>query len=193
MYAYDRLAMSDALVPALESDWLERFHAGDRTVLEGCYRDHFHDVDGSVARLLRGADRETIVHEVFFRLLSRPEFRASFTGGSLGAWLSTVARNLATDHLRGLQRQRSVPIEEVAELPAADRLEEAAEARLLIERFRNEVLPAKWAGVFQKRFLEQRDQRDAAAALGIARTTLAYQELRIRSLLKKFLLKGESP
>ena len=63
---------------------------------------------------------------------------------------------------------------------------------MLVDRFREQVLPAKWAGVFQARFIEQRDQRDAAASLGIARTTLAYQELRIRSLLKKFLLRGES-
>ena len=185
--------MSDALAPALVSAWLERFHSGEQAVMEACYRDHFADVDASVGRLLRGADRETVVYEVFYRLLSRPEFRKGFGGGSLGAWLSTVARNLALDHLRAQQRHQSVPLDEVPELPSpAERFEEAAEARMLVDRFREQVLPAKWAGVFQARFIEQRDQRDAAASLGIARTTLAYQELRIRSLLKKFLLRGES-
>jgi RNA polymerase sigma-70 factor (ECF subfamily) len=177
-----------------DADWLGLFHAGDRRTLEACYREHFEAVDAAVGRLLRGADRETVVHEVFFRVLSRPDFRRSFGGGSLAAWLSTVARNLATDHLRQVQRERSVPLDEAGELPGpAQRIEEAAEARLIVERFRKEKLPEKWQKVFQARFIEQRDQRDAARTLGIARTTLAYQELRIRALLRRFLLKGEAP
>ncbi|NPC78158.1 RNA polymerase subunit sigma-70, partial [Pyxidicoccus fallax] len=58
--------------------------------------------------------------------------------------------------------------------------------------FRREHLPAKWAPVFEARFVRQLSQREAAAALGLHRTTLAYQELRIRSLLKKFLLPPEA-
>ncbi|HEY3451438.1 MAG TPA: sigma-70 family RNA polymerase sigma factor [Myxococcales bacterium] len=189
--------MSEALgVPAQEDGWLRRFHAGEAEALEECYREQYEVVDGAVGRLLRGADRETVVHEVFYRVVSDARFRQAFHGGSLGAWLGTVARNLATDHLRAQQRHRGVSLEEAGELPettAADGGVEAAEARMLIDRFRAEVLPAKWAGVFQARFIEQRDQRDAARQLGMARTTLAYQELRIRSLLRKFLLKGGAP
>ncbi|MBI5543912.1 MAG: sigma-70 family RNA polymerase sigma factor [Deltaproteobacteria bacterium] len=178
-----------------DTGWLERFHAGEAAALEDCYREHYEVVDAAVGRLLQGADRETAVHEVFFRLLSKPEFRRSFRGGSLPAWLTTVARNLATDHLRAVERHRSVSLEEASQLPSATagHFEEAAEARLLVDQFRREVLPEKWEGVFRARFLEQRDQRDAAATLGIARTTLAYQELRIRALLRKFLLRGEAP
>ncbi|MGC4117529.1 MAG: sigma-70 family RNA polymerase sigma factor [Myxococcales bacterium] len=189
--------MSDALqIPALADRWLESFHAGEACALEACYREHFEVVDGAVGRLLRGADRETVVHEVFYRVVSDPRFRQSFRGGSLGAWLATVARNLATDHLRAQQRHRGVPLDEAGEIPepqAADGGADAAEARMLVDRFRAEVLPAKWARVFQARFIEQRDQRDAAKQLGMARTTLAYQELRIRSLLRKFLLRGGAP
>ena len=188
--------MSEALgAPAQADGWLEKFHAGEADVLEECYREQYEVVDGAVGRLLRGADRETVVHEVFYRVVCDPQFRQAFRGGSLGAWLATVARNLATDHLRAQQRHRAVPLDEAGELPEpeADGGAQAAEARMLIDRFRAEVLPAKWAGVFQARFLEQRDQRDAAKQLGMARTTLAYQELRIRSLLRRFLLKGGAP
>jgi RNA polymerase sigma-70 factor (ECF subfamily) len=194
VYAYHAAAMTD-LVDASEAAWLDRFHAGDAATLEACYRDHFETVDASVGRLLRGADRETAVHEVFFKLIASPGLRAGFRGGSLAAWLTTVAKNLARDQLRSQARTGTVPLDEAGELaePSSARFEEAAEARRLIDRFRREVLPEKWAGVFEARFLEQRDQRDAAARLGIARTTLAYQELRIRGLLKKFLLGGELP
>jgi RNA polymerase sigma-70 factor (ECF subfamily) len=186
--------MSDAPA-AVDPAWLERFHAGDPAALEACYRQHYETVNSAAGRLLRGADRESVVHEVFFRVLSRPDFRASFRGGSLGAWLATVARNLAMDAVRSQQRQRAVSLNDAEEpgVAVATRFEEASEARLLVERFRREILPEKWEGVFVARFLEQRDQRDAAAKLGIARTTLAYQELRVRALLKKFLLEGEKP
>jgi RNA polymerase sigma-70 factor (ECF subfamily) len=53
------------------------------------------------------------------------------------------------------------------------------------------VLPAKWDRVFVMRFLEQQDQPTAARSLGMARTTLAYQEYRIRKLLERFVLRRE--
>ena len=67
-------------------------------------------------------------------------------------------------------------------------LERTVEARLLVDRFRREVLPAKWARVFEARFVSGLDQRSAAAQVGISRTTLAYQEIQIRRLLRRFLL-----
>jgi RNA polymerase sigma-70 factor (ECF subfamily) len=62
---------------------------------------------------------------------------------------------------------------------------------VLIERFRRERLPPDWVGVFERRFLEQLTQHEAARALGIRRTTLAYRELRIRRALRAFLLEEE--
>jgi RNA polymerase sigma-70 factor (ECF subfamily) len=170
---------------AADASWLARFHDGERDVLEGCYREHFATVTRAVGRILRGADQETVVHEVFLRMLSDAGFRGAFHGGNLGAWLTTVARNHAIDFLRRLGREE--PLDGHADQPVD--LEGALEARLLVERFRREVLPAKWERVFQVRFLEQQDQRAAAAALGIQRTTLAYQELRVRRLLQRFLLR----
>jgi RNA polymerase sigma-70 factor (ECF subfamily) len=70
-------------------------------------------------------------------------------------------------------------------------LEDAAEARLLVERFRRDHLPPDWQGVFDLRFLQQLPQREAATRLSLPRTTLAYRELRIRRLLRRFLLEGD--
>jgi len=188
------MSVPEATRPAAPVDaaWLKAFHAGTRSVIERCYREHYATVDRAIGEILRGADRETVVHEVFSRLIAREDLRRSFGGGSLGAWLTAVARNQAIDYRRRLAREAPLAAAEPAGRAAGGGWEEAAEARLLIERFRREHLPAAWADVFELCFLRQLSQREAGAALGISRTTLAYRELRIRRRLRRFLLEGES-
>ena len=186
--------------PEDDDAWVSRFHAGARDVLEACYRDHFRTVDQAVGRILHGADKETVVHEIFFQLLSSQDLRRRYAGGYFRSWLSTVARNQAIDYWRRYRNERGLD-----ELPAhvmagegegaaesAAHIERSAEARLFIERFRRDSLPAKWVGVFETRFLSGLDQRAAAARLGIGRTTLAYREVQIRRLLKRFAREGRS-
>jgi len=167
--------------------WLKQFHAGDRGVLEQCYRDHFATVERAMGTLLGTADRETAIHELWTRLLEGAALRRSFQGGAFGAWLGVVARNHAIDLRRRITRETSHQAND--EAPAqSESWEEAAQAHILIERFRRERLPPDWSGVFELRFLQQLPQREAAARLSLHRTTLAYRELRIRRLLKHFLL-----
>jgi RNA polymerase sigma-70 factor (ECF subfamily) len=176
--------------------WLSGFHSGDRAVLEQCYRDHYRTVAAAASRLLSSVDAETVTHEVFYRLLSDAEMRASFRGGSLAGWLVRVTTNSAIDHLRRARRERPSELEEhagPASNRAAARLEEELEAKWLVARFRRECLPPEWVGVFETRFLRQLPQRQAAKELGMHRTTLVYQEQRIRDLLEKFLLGASKP
>jgi RNA polymerase sigma-70 factor (ECF subfamily) len=176
--------------PLDDENWLDDFYSGSRSALERCYREHFDTVSNAVGRVLRGADQETVIHEVFLRLISDESLRRNFAGGSMRSWLTTVARNHAIDYRRRLSHEQSlVGTHEIVD--ATDRFSAAAEARLIVERFRSEVLPAKWAGVFETRFLAQLDQREAARKLGISRTTLAYQEHRVRALLTRYLRRGE--
>jgi len=154
------------------------------------YQEHFQSVDGAIGRVLQGVDREAVAQDVFARVFTEPEFRAKFSGGSIRAWLCTVGRNRAIDHLRKIGREDLVEhhtLERVGGATEQEHTFERREAKALIDRFREEVLPPKWKDVFEARFIEQLSQRDAAKKLGIARTTLAYQELRIRSKLKAFL------
>jgi RNA polymerase sigma-70 factor (ECF subfamily) len=175
--------------PAPDDPWLTTFHAGARPCLERCYREHFETVDRAVGAILRGADRETVVHEVFFRLLSDPGLRQSFRGGNFGGWLRVVARNHSLDHAR--RRRLEVSLDDAPTGAVEDRLEARTHLRLALERFRAHVLPPRWERVFVARFVEQQDQPTAARALGMRRTTLAYQEYRIRALLRRFMLRGE--
>jgi RNA polymerase sigma-70 factor (ECF subfamily) len=183
------------LEEAAHGDSLADFHRGERAALDRCYREHFKTVSHAVGSVLRGADQETVIQEVFMRLVAEEALRRNFAGGSMPAWLATVARNQALNYRQRRDRER--PLEPADE--PADSIDgnvscfaEAAEARLVVERFRREVLPTKWAGVFQARFMEQLDQREAAQKLGISRTTLAYQEHRVRSLLRRYLRRGEA-
>lgn len=169
-------------------EWLDRFHAGERPVIEEVYRTHFRTVDGAVGAVMSGADRETATHEVFFRLINNDGLRRSFKGGDLGAWLAVVSRNHAIDYVRRRNRESPVGIDLGASAAHSTAVGDGAEARLLIERFQREILPPAWAGVFEVRMLRSLSQAEAAATLGLSRTTLAYRELRIRLMLRKFLL-----
>ncbi|WP_226994074.1 RNA polymerase sigma factor [Myxococcus hansupus] len=177
------------------SRWLARFHAGDAQVLNACYREHFDTVYRAAARILPSVDAETVVHDVFLRLVSDERARRTFHGGSLAAWLHSVAHNLAVDRVRRQRRESDILAQLAAESTAEELSppEPGLDASLLLEHFRQKCLPPKWAPVFEARFIRQLSQREAAATLRIHRTTLAYQELRIRQLLKRFLLTPEAP
>jgi RNA polymerase sigma-70 factor (ECF subfamily) len=165
--------------------WLARFHAGDRKILEACYRAHYSTVARVVGALVAGRDQDGIVHDVFYRLLTEPGLRASFQGGSLSAWLTTIARNQALNQRRRLARER--PLEEAPcgiDEPAT---EVDLDFRRFVDEFRRDVLPQKLHPVFEVRFLRHLTQREAAAHLGMSRTTLAYQEMQVRRLLNKVL------
>jgi RNA polymerase sigma-70 factor (ECF subfamily) len=170
--------------PTLDDEWLVAFHAGDRAVLEQCYRDHFALVDRRVGRVLSDADRETVVHEIFFRLLTSAEMRQSFRGGSFAPWLATVASHAAIDQARRNGRERPLEDHHTDTRAAADDPEAEAIARVMMQRFR-QAMPPEWLPVFESRFVHQLTQRQAADRLGLHRTTLAYRELRIRSLLRR--------
>ena len=176
--------------------WLADFHAGRRRTLEECYKSHYADVARAAERVLGAADSETVTHEVFYRLLTDPEMRQSFRGGNVRAWLVQIAANRAIDVARRLRREEPEEesgVGEAADAALAPRFDDAVDAKLLVDRFVREALPPAWAGVFDARFMRQLPQREAASELGMPRTTLVYQEQRIRELLRRFLLDGGTP
>jgi RNA polymerase sigma-70 factor (ECF subfamily) len=168
--------------------WREAFRRGDAEVMEACYRRHYRTVEAAIGTVLGPADRETVVHEVFCRLLAEPEMRESFAGPSLGAWLSAVARNRALDVSRRARRESLVGHHrEEPETTGGASTDDEAVTRVLLDRFRRKHLPPAWAPVFDARFLCEMSQREAAQHLGMRRTTLAYQEGQMRRSLQRFM------
>jgi RNA polymerase sigma-70 factor, ECF subfamily len=149
--------------------FLRAFHAGERWAIEESYREHAGRVIAAAQRLVGPVDAETIAHGVFYRLLDSAKTRASFQGGNLGAWLTQVAVRSAVDDLR--KRRREAPSDEAAEPQSSADLD----AKILIDRFRAEVLAPDDVPLFEARFMRRLPQRDAAKELGIPRSTLVYQ------------------
>jgi RNA polymerase sigma-70 factor (ECF subfamily) len=180
------------LTPPTSNDsgeaWLRGFHRGERAALTRCYQEYVDTVAWAVGQVLRGVDRETVVQEVFCRLASEAPLRSNFGGGNFGAWIITVARRQAIDYRRKRDREQPTDPAEMPEPPAdPGGADDSVELRMLVQRFLA-VLPPKWEGVFRARFLERLDQRTAARRLGMHRTTLAYQEMKVRKLLRRFVL-----
>jgi RNA polymerase sigma-70 factor (ECF subfamily) len=134
--------MSRVAVEIEDSAWLEAFRRGDRDAIEQCYRRYYGVVEAAIGTLLGIADRETVIHEVFLRLLTESEMRRSFSGPSLGAWLSAIARNRAVNLSRRARRESlfSSPLEITPEVPDAGAHDDHV-MRLLLERFRREPSP----------------------------------------------------
>jgi RNA polymerase sigma-70 factor (ECF subfamily) len=148
--------------------------------MEACYRENLATVDDAVGAILSGADRDTVVHEVFYKLLTRPELRNSFSGSSFSAWLRAVARHHAIDVAR--RRGREVPCPTVTNEQhhgAVSSPEETLAARQTIEKLRVS-LPPRFRLVFDTRYIQQQTQRQAADTLGMQRTTLGKLERRLR-------------
>jgi RNA polymerase sigma-70 factor (ECF subfamily) len=183
--------MSASIDETSDDAWLVPFQRGDREAFARCYERYVGTVSWAVGQVLRGVDRETVVHDVFCRLFAEPELRRNFTGGNFGAWLITVARRQAIDFRRKMAHEKPTDpatLSDSREAGAAvQSQDEALELRSLVQRFL-QVLPPKWEGVFRARFLERLDQRTAARRLGMRRTTLAYQEIQIRRRLRRFVL-----
>jgi RNA polymerase sigma-70 factor (ECF subfamily) len=184
---------SSAATAGGDEAWLEAFQRGDRDAFARCYEDYIGTVSWAVGQVLRGVDRETVVHDVFCRLFGEPELRRNFTGGNFGAWLITVARHQAIDFRRKMDRELPTDPGSLGGGHHGDGDSDgdsALELRSLVQRFLR-ILPPKWEGVFRARFLEHLDQRSAARKLGLGRTTLAYQEMQIRRRLRRFVLTCE--
>ncbi|BCJ56674.1 RNA polymerase sigma factor [Micromonospora endophytica] len=77
---------------------------------------------------LVGADAEDVASETWLQVARD---LPNFTGGEFRAWVVTIGRNRAMDHLRRQRRRPtlSVPVEELTEVPgAADTAEHAGES-----------------------------------------------------------------
>lgn len=170
---------------------LAAFHDGGKAVMERCYRDHFDTVARAVAGFARGADAETLIHEIFFKLLSSSTTRQGFRGGSMTAWLAQLARNHCIDWCR--KHRRELLVDNPTHMTNGAALSQPGDeadtlGRDLIARTRERV-PSALRDVFELRCVQGLSQREAALQLGMRRTTLAYQELRVLRIVRKFLLK----
>jgi RNA polymerase sigma-70 factor (ECF subfamily) len=111
----------------------------DQSALEMLYDRYSRTVYSLVLRITRqAAVAEEIVQDVFLSLW-RNAHRFEAARGRLGAWLLTLARNRALDHLRGKlakQQQREDELAPDAFVPAAPDLAETVDLNRRAEKVR---------------------------------------------------------
>jgi RNA polymerase sigma factor (sigma-70 family) len=176
-----------AVPPPPSDDFPARFLRGDRDVLEQIYRESFEAVRRAAGRVLREpADRDGVVQQVFTEVVSSRTLRATFRGGDLSSWLSAIARHKAIDFARRERRLTDlsvIPEPSVTAGPLDDFRHE-------LERFASR-LPEDRRRVLQLRFVAGMTQVEAAAELGMPRSTLEDWERQIKRALEEYLLSGE--
>ncbi len=151
----------------------------------GMLFDHYH---GSVYRFLFHRTRsqilaEDLTSETFFRALrSMGSFR--WQGKDFGAWLMTIARNLATDHFKAGRTRLELTTEDMG--LHDDRTSEGPEDAVLAS-ITNEVLlealselPAEQRDCLVMRFLQGMSIAETAGVLG--RTEGAVKQLQLRGV-----------
>lgn len=186
---------------AAEAMPLRRAAPGDSKALEAIMREHNQRLYRLALGLVGDAsDAEDVLQDAYVRAFER---RASFAGRSgIGAWLASIVRNQAIDHLRS-RRARHSAYRLESELPfVADELEspiEKAPGRALdgnpeLEVDREQVrvalesaiavLPSPFRSVFMLREIEGLSLQQTAIYLGIPIATVKTRAHRARLLLR---------
>ncbi len=115
-------------------------------------------------RLGRREDAEDVMSEVFLKAFEGIQ-RFHQRGVPFSAWLFRIAHNAAVDHLRRVSRRRTLPLEEVEELPAQA---EAWDDRLSTQelyRLMARLTPAQ-REVLSLRFASDLSLEETARAVG---------------------------
>ena len=172
---------------------VELARAGDADAF-GLLYDHYQ---GSVYRFLFYRTRsavlaEDLTSETFFRALrSMQGFR--WQGKDFGAWLMTIARNLATDHFKAGRTRLEMTTEDMGQHDDATDSPEAA----VLAGITNEILlealtrlPDEQRDCLVMRFLQGMSIAETAAVLG--RSDGAVKQLQLRGVrnLAKLMPEG---
>jgi RNA polymerase sigma-70 factor (ECF subfamily) len=162
-----------------DASLLARVQAGDERAMASLY-DRYSRVVYSVAlRVLREpAASEDVLQEVFMQIWRNP---SSFTAarGSLGGWLSIVARNRSIDTLR--RKRPTTYVDDVA-LATPFNLADEAERNTLMERARAVIvqLPREQRKTLEMAFFDGLTHSEIAEITG---DPLGTVKTRIRSAL----------
>lgn len=124
-----------------------RLRAGDQLALSELYDRYSSVVYGVALRILQDTGAaEDLLQDIFLQLWRKPDAFDS-SRGSLGAWLSVIARHRAIDRLR--QRRPESDIEDCIIASGTD-LRDETERSLVIEKVRvvmNEMSPDQRAAM----------------------------------------------
>lgn len=184
---------------------LARFRAGERKALETVYQHYAPKVSGMVAKGLSGRspfEVGALVQEVFARAFSQGA-RDGYTGLTpYVAYLAAIARNLLLNERRFKEHAADAEAIDralgggpdsgvvLSTQPGPDEIAESNELTRLIEAFLAQRSEPE-RKLFKERFVDQKTQDEAAAALGLSRIQVRRMEAYLRKdLLERFKAAG---
>jgi RNA polymerase sigma-70 factor (ECF subfamily) len=181
--------------------WLRLARRGNEDAFRRLYRELYDPVAGYIAaRAGNVQDAEDLTGAVFHRFLDRLD-RFEPGRGSVMTWILAMARTAVIDHHRrqnahGAARRRSVPVEELADVLAADqadplgsliRDENLRQVRRLLHRE-----PAEVREMFALRFGEGLRVREVAAVMDLGEAAVKQRFARTLRKIRRELL-AEAP
>jgi RNA polymerase sigma-70 factor, ECF subfamily len=162
---------------------LKRFAEGDLDAFEALFRQYQGEVYRWIVRVVRdpGAAEDLTV-ETFWRVhRAHAQFRAD---GNFGAWLRSIATNVALDHLR-----RARPVVALLEdVPAKEKLDSVVQQEVRAKILRAFAgLPPRLKIVVQLGLIEDEPYKEIAESLGISLAAVKLRMFRGTRLLRKRL------
>lgn len=172
-----------------EAALIERAVRRDVSAFTALYDGHVNRVYRHVYYWVRSqADAEDITQEVFVRAW-KSFHKYKHTGAPLIAWLSTIARNLITDHYRA--RKKLVPLDEAMELDCGEDADPAAITEASFDRgfVRDGILRLKGEQqqVIVMRFIDGLNYDEVARALNKSEGAIRVIQFRALKELRRIL------
>jgi RNA polymerase sigma-70 factor (ECF subfamily) len=150
---------------------------GDQDAFSGLYADYVRLVHAILLGRIPRRDVDDLVQEVFIAAYTRiGELRDP---AAFGAWIATIARNRATDHLRQAREQVELP----DELPGGDPIEAETMAVLDIVR----KLPEAYRETLLMRLVEGMSGAEIAERSGLTPASVRVNLHRGMKLLREQL------
>jgi RNA polymerase sigma-70 factor (ECF subfamily) len=150
-------------------DLIEAAQAGDRDAFGRLYSRYAPGVSRFVGSRLRDRDlAQDLTSETFARALRRID-SVSYQGRDAGAWFTTIARNLITDHVKSSRVQRETVTAEFDDAGTDHESPEQAVIRTEIAadvRRRVGALPTDQQECIRLRFFNELSVAETAAAMG---------------------------
>jgi RNA polymerase sigma-70 factor (ECF subfamily) len=179
------VAADAAPMPARERGWVEAARAGDRDAFAHLYQAYAPMVHGVLLSHARAGEVRDLLHEVFLaalRGIARLDEPARF-----GAWLCTIARNLARDDHKRKRPEAELSVEPAAAPREDDEAEQAARALAAVRE-----LPEAYRETLVLRLVEGLSGPEIARRTGLTPGSVRVNLCRGMKLLRERLDGGRS-
>lgn len=159
---------------------------GDREAFAALYERFAPTVHGVLVSMVRPAEAGDLVHEVFLHALRSIERLED--PGRFGAWVCTIARNLARDQHKGRREAAELPDELSAREPSGGG-EDAEEAERALDALR--ALPEAYRETLALRLVEGMTGPEIAERTGMTPGSVRVNLCRGMKLLRERLQEKE--